>query len=191
MIPHCSAKDKGRSSGFSPIAERRSPWQDQLITETSDPSLADSAPHSTTPSSSRRRIERPLLRSDEGCILGGVCDGVARRLGLPTKSIRVVWALTALIFGVGAIAYVTLWITVPRRGETSSIGSRTVRDRRELQIILAIATLGLAILIALQAIGLPDIGGIGWPVAPSARSVASSSGGSARAIANASTCKDC
>lgn len=153
-------------SGLSPIAERRSPWQDQCITETSNPSLADSAaPQSTPPSASRRRIERPLLRSDDGCALGGVCDGVARRLGLPTKSVRAIWTLTAFIFGVGAIAYVTLWITVTRRGETSSIGSRTVRDRRELQIILAISTLVLAILIALQAIGLPDIDGVGWPVA--------------------------
>jgi signal transduction histidine kinase len=113
-------------------------------------------------------VERPLIRSDDGCILGGVCDGVARRLGLSTKWVRVAWTLTALVFGVGAIAYMVVWVTIARRGETSSIASRMVHDRRELQIILAISTLVLAILIALQAIGLPDIGGVGWPVAVTA-----------------------
>jgi signal transduction histidine kinase len=70
-----------------------------------------------------------------------------------------------LAFGIGAVAYMAIWIMVARRGETSSIGSRTVRDRRELQIILAISTIVLAILIALEAVGLPDIGRIGWPIA--------------------------
>ena len=93
---------------------------------------------------------------------------MARRLGLGTKSVRVIWSLTVLVFGVGAIAYVVLWITIARRGETTSIASRTVRDRRELQIILAISTLVLAVLIALQAIGLRDIGGVAWPIAVTA-----------------------
>jgi signal transduction histidine kinase len=153
-------------SGFSPIAERRSPWQDQRITETSLPSFTDPADHPSTPKpSGRRRVERPLLRSDEGSILGGVCDGVARRLGLRTRSVRVIWSLLVLAYGVGAVAYMAVWMMVPRRGEATSIASRTVRDRRELQITLAIATLVLAILIGLEAVGLPVIGRIGWPIA--------------------------
>jgi signal transduction histidine kinase len=79
--------------------------------------------------------------------------------------VRVIWSLLALVFGAGAVAYMALWIMVARRGEATSIASRTVRDRRELQIILAISTLVLAILIALEAVGLPDIGRIGWPIA--------------------------
>jgi signal transduction histidine kinase len=98
-------------------------------------------------------------------VLGGVCDGTARRLGVSTKSVRIAWSLSVLLFGAGAIAYMALWITVARRGEATSIGSRTVSDRRELQIVLAISTLVLAILIALQAIGLRQLSSIGGPIA--------------------------
>jgi signal transduction histidine kinase len=164
--PSAATGEARGTSGFSPIAEGRSPWQYQLITETSLPPFADPTGRpSAPPPSGRRQVERPLLRSDEGSILGGVCDGVARRLGLRTKSVRVIWSLLALVFGLGAVAYMALWITVARRGETTSIASRTIRDRRELQIVLAISTLVLAILIALEAVGLPDIGRIGWPIA--------------------------
>ena len=50
--------------------------------------------------------------------IGGVCAGLAYRTGLPTWAIRLVWALLVLCKGVGVLAYVLLWIFVPKAGGT-------------------------------------------------------------------------
>jgi signal transduction histidine kinase len=116
----------------------------------------------------RQQIVRPLRRSEDDCLLGGVCGGIARRLGLRPRSLRIAAVLAVLVFGAGLVAYMVLWTITIRHGESSSIATRTLKDRRELQIVLAVSTVVLAILIALQALELANIGGFAWPLGLSA-----------------------
>ncbi|NNN00780.1 MAG: PspC domain-containing protein [Acidimicrobiaceae bacterium] len=67
---------------------------------------------------------RPLRRSDRGAILGGVCAGLAVRLGLSERTIRVAFSLTALFGGFGLILYLALWLSLTRSGEETSIARR-------------------------------------------------------------------
>lgn len=45
--------------------------------------------------------------------VGGVCSGVAYRLGIPTWIVRLVWFSSVALLGVGALAYIMLWVFVP------------------------------------------------------------------------------
>jgi signal transduction histidine kinase len=90
-------------------------------------------------------------------VVGGVCGGLAVRLRLRPRGIRVVFALAVLLGGLGPAAYLALWVLVPADDEATSIAVRVVGDRRELQIVLAFSTALLALVLALRALGLPDL----------------------------------
>lgn len=54
-----------------------------------------------------------LARPRRGKILAGVCAALAQRTGLPKLLVRLGFVLFGL-FGVGEIAYIALWIIIPK-----------------------------------------------------------------------------
>lgn len=54
-----------------------------------------------------------LVRPRQGKWLAGVCAGLADRFGLSRGIVRVGFVLFAF-FGVGEIAYIALWIIMPK-----------------------------------------------------------------------------
>lgn len=54
-----------------------------------------------------------LTRPRHGKILAGVCAALAQRFGLPKFLVRIGFVLFGL-FGVGEIAYIVLWILIPK-----------------------------------------------------------------------------
>ncbi|MBU2603062.1 MAG: PspC domain-containing protein [Actinobacteria bacterium] len=56
-----------------------------------------------------------LFRSRDEKMLGGVCGGLAVYLDLDVTLIRVLWVLATLLGGSGLIAYLVLWIIIPRQ----------------------------------------------------------------------------
>jgi signal transduction histidine kinase len=99
------------------------------------------------------RPQRPLRRNVDGALFGGVCSGTARRLGVRTRTVRIVTVLLALFFALGVATYMTLWILVPRRGEATSIFTRTFNDRRDKEILFAVSIAVLTLLIAFITVG--------------------------------------
>ena len=55
-----------------------------------------------------------LVRPRNGKILAGVCAALSERTGLPKVLVRLGFVLFGL-FGVGEIAYIALWIIIPRQ----------------------------------------------------------------------------
>ncbi|MEA2715375.1 MAG: hypothetical protein QOG91_403 [Candidatus Parcubacteria bacterium] len=55
---------------------------------------------------------RPFRRINDGEI-AGVCAGMAYAFGIPTWIVRVIWFTLLICYGVGAVAYVILWLCVP------------------------------------------------------------------------------
>jgi phage shock protein PspC (stress-responsive transcriptional regulator) len=55
-----------------------------------------------------------LMRSSEDRVIAGVAGGIAQHFGLDTTLVRVAWALTLLFGGLGALAYVVLWVVLPK-----------------------------------------------------------------------------
>lgn len=46
-------------------------------------------------------------------MLGGVCAGIARAFGWDVVTLRIVWALSVLLFGAGLLLYLVLFVLMP------------------------------------------------------------------------------
>lgn len=67
---------------------------------------------------SERRVEtrRPkrLYRDPENRVLGGVCGGLGVYFDVDPIIIRIVFLVVFLLFGVGLLVYIILWIVIPK-----------------------------------------------------------------------------
>ena len=84
-----------------------------------------------------------MRRSVDDRVLGGVCGGLAARLRVGSRTVRVLAVLAIALGGMGILLYMALWVAVPAADETSSIGHRVVGDRRELQVAVSYTHLTL------------------------------------------------
>ena len=65
-----------------------------------------------------RRLARP--RDDRW--IAGVCSGLARRFGMSSSMMRVIFVLSCLLPGPQFIVYIVLWVLMPDEGR---YGART------------------------------------------------------------------
>ncbi len=97
----------------------------------------------------------PLRREPNGCLLGGVAAGIAKRTGFDVGLIRAVLVIAALITtGFGFAAYVVAWLLIPAEGADSSIGTKALAEKRGIGLAAALTSvvvLGLIIASALHA----------------------------------------
>ncbi len=99
------------------------------------------------------------VRSRDGALCG-VCKGIAKALGLPVGIVRLLWLLSLLFLGAGALLYLMFAVSLPREdkivealepkilGVCSRIALRTeleVGVVRFLAICLALLSLGATI----------------------------------------------
>jgi phage shock protein PspC (stress-responsive transcriptional regulator) len=80
-----------------------------------------SDPHCETPASHisdalvrRNPSAMTLKRSETDRVIAGVAGGIAQRLGLSSTLVRLGWVVSVLFGGFGALAYVILWIVLPK-----------------------------------------------------------------------------
>jgi signal transduction histidine kinase len=106
--------------------------------------------------------QHPLRRNVPDAVLGGVCAGVACRLGVSARSIRIITALASLVFGVGVFGYVLLWVGVRRDGENESIVRRIEHQHRASATVLWSLVVVLASLVALSTLNLSSFGPYSW-----------------------------
>lgn len=59
-------------------------------------------------------MPRDFYRMNHSRILGGVCSGLAYAVGWPTWSLRLLLILFLLLWGVGVVPYLLLWLFVPK-----------------------------------------------------------------------------
>ncbi len=55
-----------------------------------------------------------LVRPKRGKIIAGVCAGIARRFGWSPTAVRLVFLLSCLLPGPQVLAYIILWVVVPK-----------------------------------------------------------------------------
>ncbi len=100
----------------------------------------------TSPSPTLGVALRPLARSTSRALVGGVCAGLAVRLGIRERTVRVAFSLSCLILGAGLLVYLTAWLFVPRWGEDDNIARRLMASRRESHITLVSLLVALFVL---------------------------------------------
>jgi phage shock protein PspC (stress-responsive transcriptional regulator) len=69
-----------------------------------------------------------LRRSRSDRWLGGVCGGLAPATGLPSWLWRLIFVVLVGCGGTGLIAYVLLWIVLPKEDESLDPGTGTLRS---------------------------------------------------------------
>lgn len=90
-----------------------------------------------------------LSRPRDGAVLGGVCVGLARRVGIDPTVLRII-AIAATIFlgGLGVALYVAGLLLIPRETEQLSPLTRTIPVLRRVPTpVLTIAVIALAVAI--------------------------------------------
>ncbi len=54
-----------------------------------------------------------LTRDTGNKMIGGVCSGVANYFGIDPTLVRIIWAVLALGYGAGILAYIICWVIIP------------------------------------------------------------------------------
>jgi phage shock protein C len=68
-----------------------------------------------------------LVRPQEGALLGGVCAGIARRLGIDPWPTRILFvALLLAVPGSQILVYPILWVLMPAEASVPATGSGLV-----------------------------------------------------------------
>jgi signal transduction histidine kinase/phage shock protein PspC (stress-responsive transcriptional regulator) len=116
---------------------------------------------------------RPRLRREPGrAVLGGVCAGFARWLGLDPIITRVAMVVLAIGSGGGAVlAYLIAWALIP--ADTGEAASRDRRRRRgSWRIAAGVALLVVSALLAFRQLDVWWSDAVIWPIALAAFGVA-------------------
>jgi len=58
--------------------------------------------------------KKKLCRSEDNKMLFGICGGVGEYLGVDPTIVRLVWAISTLIFGLGLWVYILAIFIMPR-----------------------------------------------------------------------------
>lgn len=61
-------------------------------------------------------MNKKLYRDEYHKVLGGVCSGLADYFEMDVTVVRLLFAFTVIIMGVGLIPYIVLWIVLPKKG---------------------------------------------------------------------------
>ena len=83
---------------------------------------------SETEGGTYHRQYKKLYRNYDNSIIGGVCSGISDYTGIDAVWIRIVFVLFTLVYLIGALVYIILWIALPKTGTTAY---NRKRERRE------------------------------------------------------------
>ena len=61
-------------------------------------------------------MNKKLYRDEYHKVIGGVCAGLAEYFDMDVTIVRLLFAFTFFVMGVGLIPYIILWIVLPRKG---------------------------------------------------------------------------
>jgi signal transduction histidine kinase len=97
-------------------------------------------------------------------VVAGVCGGISTLTGIDVTLVRVGFILLTLGSGVGVLVYALAWLFVPLDGETTTIFSRAVSDRRGIQLVIAIVPILVVVQVVTGGLHIGYLGSVSWPL---------------------------
>ncbi|HAI52369.1 MAG: PspC domain-containing protein [Limnochordia bacterium] len=58
-------------------------------------------------------MSKRIYRSSRDRKIGGVCGGIAEYFNIDPTIVRLIWAILAIVYGTGILAYIVAWIIIP------------------------------------------------------------------------------
>ncbi len=107
---------------------------------------------------------RVLRRSRDHRILGGVCGGLGRYLGVDPALLRIAFVVLALAGGGGVLIYIVAWILIPEEREGEPLGTVRPSSFDAARLIVGGTLIALGALLLLE-ISIPRVARYFWPLA--------------------------
>ncbi|MGH2634743.1 MAG: PspC domain-containing protein [Actinomycetota bacterium] len=107
---------------------------------------------------------RVLRRSREGRVIGGVCSGLGRYLGVDPVLLRIAFVVLAVAGGGGLLLYVVAWILIPEEREGEPLGSERPSSVDTTRLIVGGALIAIGTILLLD-LSIPRLGRFFWPLA--------------------------
>lgn len=73
-------------------------------------------------------MRRRLYRSDTDRMVAGVCGGIADYLDIDAAWVRLVFVLLVFFSGAGIVAYIVLWVILPRESRIKATGREVMEE---------------------------------------------------------------
>jgi phage shock protein C len=105
-----------------------------------------------------------LRRSTTDRMIGGVCGGLGRYLGIDPVLLRIAFVVLALAGGGGVIVYVVGWILIPEQKPGEDLGSQPPSSAETLRLVAGGTLIAVGVILLLD-LSLPRIGRYLWPLA--------------------------
>ncbi len=96
-------------------------------------------------------------------MIGGVCGGLGRYLGLDPVLLRIAFVVLAIAGGGGVILYVLGWILIPEERPGETLGERGPSSGETLRLVAGGALVVVGVLLLLD-LSIPRIGRYLWPL---------------------------
>jgi signal transduction histidine kinase/phage shock protein PspC (stress-responsive transcriptional regulator) len=117
--------------------------------------------------------DKRLRRDPANAVIGGVCAGIARRLGVDPAVPRVGFVVIAVgTSGIGAIAYLLAWALIPATPSAAARPAPRRRRRGSWRIAVGVGLLALSVLLAFRELGVWWEDALVWPLVLAAFGVA-------------------
>lgn len=101
----------------------------------------------------RHAASSPLRRPLDRALLGGVCAGVAERVGIEPLALRVLFVMASGFAGLGLAVYAAAWALIPPAPGTSRSPGMLQRLREAASIVIGVALVALASAALLHSVG--------------------------------------
>lgn len=106
---------------------------------------------------------RVLRRSRDDRMIGGVCGGLGRYLGVDPVLLRIAFVVLAVAGGGGLVLYVIAWILIPEEREGEDLGGAPPPSFGATRLIVGGALIALGTILLLN-LSIPRLGKYLWPL---------------------------
>jgi phage shock protein C len=107
---------------------------------------------------------RVLRRSRDERVIGGVCGGLGRYLGIDPVLLRIAFVILAIAGGGGILLYIVSWILIPEQREGEDLGTARPSSIDSTRLIVGGALIAIGTILLLN-LSLPRFGKYFWPLA--------------------------
>lgn len=105
-----------------------------------------------------------LRRSRDDRVIGGVCGGLGRYLGVDPVLLRIAFVILAIAGGGGFLVYVVAWVLIPVEHEGEDLGSARPEGADTTRLIVGGALIAIGTILFLN-LSIPSLGKYFWPLA--------------------------
>lgn len=100
---------------------------------------------------------KKLYRSRKDAMVAGVCGGIAEYIGVDSAIVRLIFAVTVVMGGIGVFAYFLAWIIIPEGSNSGEFeyDNRETKHHMELsgdrlRMVIGLGFVGLGVLVLIN-----------------------------------------